>query len=285
MPSTPEPRYDCPVCTGLPMKKLKITRQHQEVFLTLDCCNRCGGVWFDKGEVQLSQKIQSPKVRQHITQKPRTWMIHCQDCNTLMDRNLEHCETCGWHNQINCPVCESALQRKHHKDLTLDICHSCQGVWFDQTELASLWNQSRSEIKQSFRKQPISPLSKTDIPLPPQDTHYTGVNLVSDTVGQVVVEGSLDLLTQGGEALVSAPDLAQGMVQTAGHVAKGSTQALADTPEIAGGVVESLAEVTTTALESMGDLSELATVVFEVTGEIAASMTEVLAEIIAGLFS
>ena len=59
MPSTPEPRYDCPVCTGLPMKKLKITRQHEEVFLTLDCCQRCGGVWFDEGEVQLSQRIQS----------------------------------------------------------------------------------------------------------------------------------------------------------------------------------------------------------------------------------
>ncbi|MBT9317064.1 zf-TFIIB domain-containing protein [Leptothoe spongobia] len=280
MPSTPEPRYNCPVCTGLPMQKLKITRQHQEVFLTLDCCNRCGGVWFDEGEVQKSQKIQSPKVRQHISQKPRRWMMHCHDCNTLMDRNLEHCDTCGWHNQIHCPVCTKALQRKHHKDLTLDICHSCQGVWFDQTELTSLWKQSLPEIKNSSKKQPASTLPKAEIAQISQGTHYTGVNLVSDTVGQIIVDGSLDILTQGGES-----DLVQAMAQTASHVIKGSAQAVADTPEMAGGIVESLGEVTSTALTSMGDLPELATVILEVTGEIAAGMTEVLADVIAGLFS
>ncbi len=280
MPSTPEPRYDCPVCTGLPMKKLKITRQHQEVFLTLDCCNRCGGVWFDKGEVQLSQKIQSPKVRQHITQKPRTWMIHCQDCNTLMDRNLEHCETCGWHNQINCPVCAKVLERKRHKGLTLDICHSCHGVWFDQTELAALWKHSHPEPHQSARKQPTANQPKTgEAPISP-GANYTGGDLVSDTVAQVIVEGSLDTI-QDNETLYMAADLVQ---STAGNLTRDSAQTVAATPEVAEGAVETLAKIAGAALESVGELPELATVILEVTGEIAGSMTEGLAEVIADLF-
>ncbi|MEL7506526.1 MAG: zf-TFIIB domain-containing protein [Cyanobacteria bacterium J06554_1] len=257
--SSTEPPYDCPVCTGLPMQKLKITRQHEEVFLTLDCCHRCGGVWFDEGEVQLSQKIQSPKVRQHISQKLRPWMIHCQNCNTLMDRNLEHCGTCGWHNRINCPVCTKVLERKRHKGLTLDICHSCHGVWFDQTELATLWKHSHPEPTQSARKQPTANQPKTgEAPISP-GANYTGVDLVSDTVAQVIVEGSLDAVTQENNTLFVATDLVQG-------------------------TVESLARITGAALESVGELPELATVILEVTGEIAGSMTEGLAEVIADLF-
>lgn len=252
-----EPRYSCPICLGLPMQKLQITRKHKGVFLTLDCCKRCGGAWFDQGEVQLSQQITSTKVRQRITQHTSYGQRYCQSCHTLMAGNLTECVECGWHNQIACPVCEKVLQRKQYKHLTLDICQSCQGVWFDQEKLSSLWSDSLlGATKSSEKKAP-----KVSYSTSPNEHGYHDVNLISNTVEQVVIDGGLEVIIQG------------------------SVEAMANTSKLAGGVVESLAEMTGSALEAVGELPEAVTVILDVTGEIAGSMTEVLAEVFAGLFS
>ncbi|MEM9485658.1 MAG: zf-TFIIB domain-containing protein [Cyanobacteria bacterium P01_F01_bin.116] len=280
-PKTIEPRYNCPVCLGLPMQKLQITQKERGVFITLDYCKRCGGVWFDKDEVKLSQQIRSSKVRQYIIQKPRQWMIHCHECNTPMDRNSENCGNCGWRNQINCPVCKKQLQRKQRNHLTLDVCHSCEGVWFDQTELTSLWDQARPTnandlpTDQEPEKQQLRANKNPSY----SSGTYSEVNAIGEVVGHTIGEGSLDVVTQGGA------DLAQYMVHVTGNTIKGSAQVVSNAPEVAGGVTESLAEVAGTALNSVGELPELAIGMIEVTGEIAASMTEVLAEVLAGLFS
>lgn len=272
--NTPEPRYDCPVCPGLPMQKLKITQKDSGIFLTLDCCQRCGGVWFDKDEVKLSQQITSPKLRQRITQKPRQWKSHCRKCNALMERNLKNCDTCGWINQLNCPVCKKSLQRKQHKHLILDICHGCQGVWFDQAELLALWNESLNELS-TPPKQPTT--SST------QQHPYHQKDIATQAVEEAVLQGSLNSIGYGADMLAE-PSVGM-MIDAVGETAKGSVEALAQTPEVAGGTVEALAEVTGAALESVGELPEIVTVILEVTGEIAGGMTEVLAEVISGLFS
>ena len=43
-----EARYPCPVCLGVAMTKTPIGRDGA---LVLDHCARCGGVWFDAGEL------------------------------------------------------------------------------------------------------------------------------------------------------------------------------------------------------------------------------------------
>ncbi len=269
--TTPEPRYDCPVCIGAPMHKLKITHKHRGEVLTLDCCKRCGGVWFDAGEIQQAQHITSPRVRQQITQHTTYGNSYCQSCHTLMDRNLDQCPSCGWQNQIACPVCEKTLKRTQHKQLTLDVCHHCQGVWFDQVELSALWNHVLDTNESSKTNQ--------DKPLP------YGPNPVTGAAGQTAVKGVADSVAYGVEGLLTNSDLAQYMVNTTGKVAQRSLETLAQTPEIAGGTVKSLAEVTGSALETMADPPAIATVFLEVTGEVAGGMTEALAEILAGLFT
>lgn len=271
MPETKafEPRYDCPVCIGTPMHKLTITHKRKGEVLTLDCCKRCGGVWFDAGEIQLAQQITSPRVRQQITQHATYGNSYCHSCHTLMDRNLDQCPSCGWQNQIACPVCEKKLKRTQHKQLTLDVCHHCKGVWFDQVELYALWNRVLDG----------SSKPNQDTPLP------SNPNPVANAAGQTVAEGVTDGVAYGVESLLINSDLAQYMVNTTGQVAQRSVETLAQTPEIAGGTVESLAEVTGSALETMADLPEIATAVLEVTGEVAGSITEALAEILAGLFT
>ncbi|MEM1251686.1 MAG: zf-TFIIB domain-containing protein [Cyanobacteria bacterium P01_H01_bin.21] len=255
-----EPRYNCPVCPGLPMQKLQITRKHKGVFLTLDCCKRCGGVWFDQGEVQLSQQITSSKVRQRITKHTSYGQSYCQSCHAFMDRNQTECVACGWHNQIACPVCAKILQCERHKELTLDVCHSCKGVWFDQEELSALWNDSLSRIIKSSQPKSSSQPS------------YSDVNLVGETIVQTTVKGGLDIITPG---LMGNADLPQCITNGAG-----GADVITNTPEIAGSVVESFAEVTSGGLEAAGNLPEVATVMLEVTGEVAGCMMEGLAELI-----
>ncbi|MBX2864428.1 MAG: zf-TFIIB domain-containing protein [Leptolyngbyaceae cyanobacterium MAG.088] len=264
-----EPRYNCPVCSGLPMQKLKITQKNGGLLMTLDCCQRCGGVWFDKDEVKLSQQIISPKIRQRITQKPRRWKSHCHQCNALIDRNLKSCDTCGWTNQVSCPVCEKSLERKHHKHLILDICHSCQGVWFDQVELLALWNGPCLGITHSSE----SPTTPT------QPTQHHTENVVTQAVGEAVTQGAVDGIFYGADILEPGAQL---IAETASNAAQRGVNVVTNTPEIAGGIVESLAEVTGAALES---IPEVATVMLEGTGEVAGGMTEVLAEVIGALFS
>ncbi|MGD1951706.1 MAG: zf-TFIIB domain-containing protein [Leptolyngbyaceae cyanobacterium] len=261
-----EPRYNCPVCPGLSMQKLQITHR-QDVFLTLDCCKRCGGVWFDQGEVQLSQQITSSKVRQRITKHTSYGQSYCQSCHVFMDRNQTKCAACGWHNQIACPVCAKTLQCERHTELTLDVCHSCKGVWFDQEELSALWGDSLSSIIKSSQQKTSAPSSS--------QPSYSDVNIVGETMVQTTVEGGLDVVTQG---LMGDADLAQCIAGGTGRA-----DVIANTSHIAGGVVESFAEVTSSALEAAGKLPEVATVMLEVTGEVAGCMVEGLAELISSI--
>ena len=179
------------------------------------------------------------------------------------------CGTCGWQNQISCPVCDKALQRKQHGQLTLDVCHSCQGIWFDQAELVSLWNDSSTNLSHP---------SKHTSDLPQQSN--SGV--VSETARQIAVEGGLNSIAYGAEVVVE-PGF-ELMAKTASTAAQGSVKVLANTPETAGSVVESLVEVTGSALEILTD-SETITVILEASGEIAGGVVEILATAIAGLLS
>lgn len=42
---------------------------------------------------------------------------------------------------LACPRCEGALQRIRRRDLALDVCRRCGGVWFDRAELDGLRHQ------------------------------------------------------------------------------------------------------------------------------------------------
>ena len=54
-----EARYPCPVCLGVQMVKTPVrpTRRGQSGGVLLDHCERCGGVWFEAGEVQQMRQL------------------------------------------------------------------------------------------------------------------------------------------------------------------------------------------------------------------------------------
>jgi len=134
-----EPRYPCPVCLGSHLEKTGVGRAEE---LELDHCRRCGGVWFELGEIQRLRHQPSRAFWGRVSPHPPDARPLCHSCHTPIDRNAHECASCGAHNIIDCPVCQQPLEAQTYQDIRLDVCKSCRGVWFDHAELAAIWKLS-----------------------------------------------------------------------------------------------------------------------------------------------
>ena len=134
-----EPRYPCPVCLGSHMEKTRVDGSQE---LELDYCRRCGGVWFELGEVQRLRRHPPDVLWRRVSPHPSDSRTLCHSCHAPIDRNVHDCPSCGSRNAIDCPVCQRPLEPQTYQDVRLDACRSCRGVWFDHAELAAIWKLS-----------------------------------------------------------------------------------------------------------------------------------------------
>ncbi|HJU68814.1 MAG TPA: zf-TFIIB domain-containing protein [Gemmatimonadaceae bacterium] len=131
-----EPRYPCPVCLGSHLEKTRVGKADE---LELDHCRRCGGVWFELGEIQRLRHQPAHAFWARVSPHPPDGRALCHSCHTPIDRNLPECASCGSRNTIDCPVCEQPLEAQEYQNIRLDVCKSCRGVWFDHAELTAIW--------------------------------------------------------------------------------------------------------------------------------------------------
>lgn len=109
---------NCPRCKT-------VTRTEQvkdlKVAFETDNCPDCGGMWFDGGELSQIDRVIEP-VYFEIRKIPSK--------NTQMETLL-------------CPSCNNgqALDKGPHvrdKNVIIDRCPSCQGIWLDKGELEAI---------------------------------------------------------------------------------------------------------------------------------------------------
>jgi Zn-finger nucleic acid-binding protein len=146
-PRAPRPleaRLPCPVCLGVQMEKVFIGDGRFE--LTLDHCQRCGGVWFEKGEAQRLARFAPSDLWKHIPPRQTAPSPPCHGCHAPLDRDAEACPACGTKNLLQCPVCARTMERRTHGTLFLDVCANCKGVWFDHAELRSVWSLAIADL-------------------------------------------------------------------------------------------------------------------------------------------
>jgi len=136
-------RIPCPVCLGVQMTKI---RPEGEAELWLDHCPRCGGIWFDEGEVDVLRGSHPRALATKVKLSEAASRMQCHSCHASMARNLDKCTACGWKNVLQCPRCEKALTPLQRDGLKIDVCKSCRGAWFDNGELAEIWNRSVSAV-------------------------------------------------------------------------------------------------------------------------------------------
>ena len=244
----PEARYPCPVCLGLPMQKI----QFQDPELTLDSCSRCGGIWFDFGEVNQLKQLHPQLAEKHISLRDEDYRMQCHQCSAMMDRNAEVCPECHWKNILACPVCQKPMEVVRFGDIKLDCCKACKGAWFDNIELAQLWNGRLDQLSDDYKQR----RGDNDIS-PGEEAAYIFLDVLtySPDLAFYTAEAAVDLISH-------APDLAAGAVELVANtpdLAAGAIEMLANAPDLAGGVIEGI-------------------------GHLAGGIFEVIAAILGGIF-
>lgn len=124
----------------------KVNIGDSRMALTIDHCNRCGGVWFEKGEAQQLARFSPSDLWKHIPPRQVVPKPPCHGCHAPLDRDADVCPACGTKNDLKCPECDRTMERRKHSGLTLDVCAHCKGVWFDHAELRSVWSLAIAEL-------------------------------------------------------------------------------------------------------------------------------------------
>ncbi len=219
-----EPRYACPVCLGATMVKLQFASASG---LQLDHCQRCGGIWFDAGEVSQLRGCRPQALWRQVVLRDDAYHMTCHACTGRMPRNADACPVCDWPNILDCPVCSKPLRPLAYQGLKLDVCAACKGVWFDQIELAELWNLQLASLASS--------------PHASDSTHTAG-----DTAGMFVdvmifssglVDTGVEAAIHGGEAVV--------------HI---TAEVISNAPNVAGAAAEGAGEVASTFFETIAEI-------------------------------
>lgn len=147
-----EPRWPCPVCLGVKMEKATVVTRGAAAAadgtgeLTLDHCCRCGGMWFELGEVQRLRSEPPESLWTHVPTRAERHRAQCHACRAFLDRDEPECGACGATARLNCPACDAGMTRVRRSELTLDVCKQCKGVWFDHHELEAIWTLKRDQL-------------------------------------------------------------------------------------------------------------------------------------------
>lgn len=108
--------------------------------IAIDACqNGCGGMWFDRFELQ---KVDDP---------------HKSAGEKLLDINRDTTVVVDHNAKLNCPKCEDTIMMRHFfsvkKEVEVDECPKCAGYWLDSGELGRIRNQFNSEEEREHAAQ------------------------------------------------------------------------------------------------------------------------------------
>jgi Zn-finger nucleic acid-binding protein len=195
------------------------TRLGEKQELQLDHCPRCGGIWFDYGEVQKLRESREEELWQRVPQRSELHRAQCHHCQAHIDRDATRCDACGKKITFDCPQCARPMQHVRHGELTLDVCRNCRGVWFDHHELAAIW---KMELNTAIAKRRGGRMKHR-------------------------ADGSLVLL----DALTYTPELVIYGAYGAGHVIAGAAQGLSHAPEVVGAAAEVVGEAASSVFETI----------------------------------
>lgn len=120
-----ERKLKCPAC-GCEMKEVLVKDRNIEIDICLD---GCGGIYFDNRE--LNKFTDSKKDINEVLA-----LLKEKKFNEVADKNRE------------CPVCHSKMVKNFaspKKDVTIDQCYNCGGVFLDNNELLKIRGEYSSE--------------------------------------------------------------------------------------------------------------------------------------------
>ena len=107
---------NCPKCRAGKLETLKLhTKQGHD--LELDQCSICGGIWFDRGEIE-----------EYLTGTVEVIDVPLLDPAVSVELDFR---------EATCPRCSIKLQKTHapqNEKIQGDNCPQCGGLWLDAGE-------------------------------------------------------------------------------------------------------------------------------------------------------
>jgi len=216
-----ETRWPCPVCLGVKLEKVTVGGADDPV--RLDHCLRCGGVWFEHGEIPALRARRPEQLWAVVAPRGEVTVAWCHACRAPMARDAERCAACGGRARLDCPSCQQPMEPVRHGGATLDVCRRCKGVWFDHHELELLWKAASEKALARARERGLSG---------PADA------------------GAAVLL----DAMVFAPDLAFLGAHAAVQAAAASGHLLTGAPGAVGAAAETAAEAASSVFEVLVEI-------------------------------
>jgi len=210
----PEARRLCPVCPGLPMKKIELGQGPGRT--TLDGCGRCGGIWFDAGEVDRLRHLGVRAIEAEVALKPEAYRKRCGACDASYLRNADRCPACRAPNLLRCPSCAELLEPVRTGSAKLDACRRCRGVWFDSVELKEIWNAAL------VQRRGARPVTGLDVAANSMDTF-----LLASLLMPGPSFGGGGLSDVAGGAAAAGAEAGAGLVESAGDLATSVFDAIA----------------------------------------------------------
>lgn len=115
----------CPACN-------RYLKQVNAVGVVVDICEGgCGGIWFDQSELDNFDE-------DHEYDGGVLFAIN-KDPNIIVDMNKKR----------YCPRCRDVVMYKHFfsfkREIEVDECHNCAGIWLDYGELSQIRKQFNTE--------------------------------------------------------------------------------------------------------------------------------------------
>jgi len=129
----------CPKCRLEELKKAEING------VRIDCCEFCGGIWFDKDELKT--------IRDH-RDKNLSWL----DFDLWEDRSKLMVSG----KSVNCPRDGKHLFKIKYgnTNVMVDICLDCRGVWLDREELDKIIVELKEKINSETIPEYLNDLGK-----------------------------------------------------------------------------------------------------------------------------
>lgn len=106
----------------------------EKIRIKVDQCFECNGVWFDAKELESYLKEN---------------LIVINSAEVCPELKQEHDEKIG-----HCPICDIELSKEQapkDKNITIDKCQKCQGIWLDMTEIDILEEQNEESINKLLK--------------------------------------------------------------------------------------------------------------------------------------
>lgn len=118
----------CPACSS-ELSQIKVGD------LVVDVCNEsCGGIWFDNRELQRVDEATELDLQPYLDIR--------HDLSVEIDFQARR----------NCPRCTSVILMRHgyagHREVQVDSCANCGGIWLDYGELAQIRANSKADDAQ-----------------------------------------------------------------------------------------------------------------------------------------